>query len=438
LSERVVRFLDGPEGLEVEFKSNLKGLDPSDITAFANARGGTVLIGVQEKKKSTGERYGTVVGVKGIADSTQAVQDMVTSCNPKLEVKISEERDEKGLSILVVDVPEGPAKPYWTGAGLYVIRRSGRTDAIDPLLMRDLLAGAHEVQESAFPCLLIANDVEGNIPEHLFRGYRFLMKAHLLWQAVTKQQPDTVLPRRGSAHQVLDRPLLVGATVEAALLDWLCQLSAIQFYFDGRASPSIPRLLFNSNIPKKTVTLDELQPILSGNPLLKVLGEGAEGFGLLQPLTIPQSFNLDVERFDPMKDGSLLTRIRLHGDDGEISIDVFLGSGFRGIPSNTPQSVTVPTEEAQRYWMDVMTIVFRTSFPRASRERPNTEAYRGWAADLLRNLKLLFDWSDYAASLPDKEVIRTQLMLQEVLKRLDGNLTDQQKSSGPANERLER
>src|SRR5437870_2753320 len=422
-------MLDGPEGLEVEFKANVKGLDPSDITAFANAKGGTILIGVQEKKRTNGQRYGSVIGVKGVADSTQAVQDMVTSCNPKLEVTIREETDQTGSTLLVVDVPEGPAKPYWTNAGLYVTRWSGRKDAIDPLMMRDLLAGFQEVQESAIPCLLIANDGEATVPEHLFRGYRFLMNVHLLWGAVSKQQPDALQALRNRSHDMMARSVLVGATVEAALLEWLFQLPAMQFYFDGRPGPSVPRLFLNPSIPKKTMTLSELQPILSGNPLLNVLGEGAPGFGLLQNLTLPQSFNLDVERSDPLK-GSPLIRIRLHGEDGEVALDVYLGSGFRGMPASIPQSVTVPEAESQEYWFDVLTIVFRTSFPRGSRGRPDTEAYRGWAADLLRNLKLMFDWADYARDLPDKEVIRTQLMLQQVSTRLQELLKARMSSSG--------
>jgi hypothetical protein len=341
------------------------------------------------------------------------------------------------LSILVVDVPEGPAKPYWTNSGRYVTRRSGRKDAIDPLMMRDLLAGAQEVQEVAIPCILVADDGEANIPEHLFRGYRFLMKAHFLWQAVSKQHPEALQPLKDRSHQFPDRNVLVGATLEATLLEWLCELPALQFYFDGRPSPSIPRLLGNPKIAKKTLSMNELQPVLSGNPLLKVQGDGGLGQGLAQSLTLPQSFNLDVQRFDPLMQGGLLSRIRLHGDDGELTFDVHVGSGFRGIPANTPQSVTVPEGEAQRYWIDVVTIVFRTSFPRASRERPDTDAYRDWAADLLRNLKLVFDWADYATELPDKEVIRTQLMLQEVLNSLQQHLATHELSSGSKNEHRE-
>jgi len=366
LTERVAMLLEQPEGLEVEFKSSVRGLHPEDIAAFANARGGTILVGVQEKKHTSGERYGVLIGVRGIADSIQAIQDVAASCNPKLDIGIAEEESESGLSIIVIDVPEGRAKPYWTSAGLYVIRRSGRKDAIDPLMLRDFLAGTREVQEGGIPCVLISNDKNATIPDSLFLGYRFLMTASFLWQAASRLNPDSLGPLRDLAQSALERNVLVGATVEAAIFSWLSQLTGIHFYFDGRPSPLTPRLLVDPSVPKKTVALEDISEIIKGNLFLSALKESGQPAFYLQPITLPQSFDLSVERFSPLEHGGLCSRIAITSDDGELTFTIYQGSGFRGVPANTPQSVELSEKEAQNFWIDSLSIVFKTSFPRAS------------------------------------------------------------------------
>ena len=56
------RFLLGQEGFDVDFKIKADGVKPEDFVAFANGRGGTILVGVQESKDTSGKQYGKVVG----------------------------------------------------------------------------------------------------------------------------------------------------------------------------------------------------------------------------------------------------------------------------------------------------------------------------------------------------------------------------------------
>ncbi len=261
LTERIKALLQGAEGLEVEFKREPKSLRPEDITAFANHSGGTILVGVEERKHPTGERYGAVFGVKGVADALQAVQGIVASCNPKINVRI-EDQEEHGKSILVLDVPEGPAKPYWTGAGLYVTRRAGRKDAIDPLMMRDLLMGEREVQEVAIPCLLISDTSEATVPEHHFHGYRFPLSVLFLWKEAFKHDPSLVSSLKDWQH----RDVLVVATVQAVLLEWLARLRGFQVFFDGRPSPFTPRLFVDPQVEKKEVKVTDVPGAIESNP----------------------------------------------------------------------------------------------------------------------------------------------------------------------------
>jgi len=418
LSERVKSLLQGPEGLEVEFKSQIKGLHPEDITAFANARGGTILIGVEEKKRDTGEAYGVPIGVRGMADTMHSLQSIVAACNPKVEIRITEEATEDGKAILILDIEEGKAKPYWTSAGLYVIRRTGRNDAIDPLMLKDLLAGPNEVQQTTIQSLVIANDGDGSIPSMLFFGYRFLMFVSHLWSEVQKKSPESMALLRERNHKD-ERDALVAASVEAAIIRWLSYLAGMSVYMDGRPSPMTPRLFFDKSIEKTEIGVAGIPGLLSGNPLLNVFGDNWAASGIGKSIVVPKGFSISVDRPDPNKGPRSL--IKIHADDGEVSFAVFRFQGARGIPPNTPQAVRVPREQAHEYWIDQIIILVGSTFPRPSREKPKVDAYRAWYADLVSNFKLEFDWHEYVESLPDKEIVRTQMMLEAILHKLEGN-----------------
>ena len=417
LSEHIKRLLAGPEGIDVEFKRNEKGLSPEDITSFANATGGIILIGVDEKKREdNGQMYGVPVGVKGVDDTLSAIHSIVASCNPKIEVQIEQQYTDDGILILILNVPEGKAKPYWTNKGIYVTRKSGRKDAIDPLMMRDILAGTRQVQMVSIPSLLIYNDHEGTVPSALFLGYRFLYRIDFLWQQLHATEPALMSPLRDVSHpKGCDN--LIASSIEAAVLLWLAELNSFHVYCDGRPSPMPMRIYVLNEIEKEAIDLFSRADIISGNPFLKTIA-GIPEMSYAKSLLLPKGFNLSIERSnDAMKSPS--SRIRLHGEDGEIMIDFYPINGSRGIPGNIPQSVSMPLADNKEMWSQQIMIVFESSFPIASRERPHIDYLRGWAADLLSNLKLEFDWSEYANSMPDKEVIKIQLLLQDVIRKLD-------------------
>jgi len=103
-------ILSEGEGYTVEFKESADKSLPSEVCAFANASGGRVFIGVDDR--------GRVVGTDTSNAARSRVQDTINQIEPRLNVNI-----EIVDSIIVVTVPEGTHKPYSCSKGFYL--RSG-------------------------------------------------------------------------------------------------------------------------------------------------------------------------------------------------------------------------------------------------------------------------------------------------------------------------
>jgi ATP-dependent DNA helicase RecG len=93
------------EGYRTEFKENISNFD-KEITAFANASGGRIFLGITD----SGE-------VKGIAVTNKLksqVQDIAQNCDPPVQIiqKVFE-------NILIIEVREGTDKPYKCTGGFY-------------------------------------------------------------------------------------------------------------------------------------------------------------------------------------------------------------------------------------------------------------------------------------------------------------------------------
>ena len=119
----VKQLINGGEGLHVEFKQTEKqhgefeGVVES-VIAFANASGGTILIGVSD----TGR-------IKGIAeDPRRYIESLENSmghkCNPRPDVRYNA-IEVDGRKILVLTVPQGRARPYHHIERGFFIRRDG-------------------------------------------------------------------------------------------------------------------------------------------------------------------------------------------------------------------------------------------------------------------------------------------------------------------------
>lgn len=103
-------ILSGGESDKIEFKESADKTLASEVCAFANAKGGCVFVGVNDK--------GEIVGTDTGNTARSRIQDTINQIEPPLSVDIAIHDD-----IIVITVPEGPNKPYSCAKGFYL--RSG-------------------------------------------------------------------------------------------------------------------------------------------------------------------------------------------------------------------------------------------------------------------------------------------------------------------------
>lgn len=94
------------EGLSAEFKERYTPRIDEDIVAFANAKGGTVLLGVRDD--------GTVAGERLTNDLKARINSLARNCKPTVSVELAQVGE-----VVAVVVTEGTEKPYSCGSGYY-------------------------------------------------------------------------------------------------------------------------------------------------------------------------------------------------------------------------------------------------------------------------------------------------------------------------------
>lgn len=97
------------ESVELEYKRELtrdKAEFLKDVTAMANVHGGHIIVGVDEGLLDT------LCGVENAQQNRERLMDWcVGSITPALDLSVSVV-DVKGYDVLVLEVPDGPEKPY--------------------------------------------------------------------------------------------------------------------------------------------------------------------------------------------------------------------------------------------------------------------------------------------------------------------------------------
>jgi ATP-dependent DNA helicase RecG len=132
-----LRMINGEEGLVVEYKKSVDGVEQDDFVALANAKGGTILVGVEEGRRN-GRQFGKVVGCNVGEENRRKLINKASSCLPAVNVRITVE-GSRSHKILRVDVVEAAQKPCCTQSGTYKIRKDGTKVAIDPELMTGMI-----------------------------------------------------------------------------------------------------------------------------------------------------------------------------------------------------------------------------------------------------------------------------------------------------------
>jgi len=122
MEEDISKIIAQGESQEVEFKESVSSSLAKELVAFANSKGGMIVIGISD----SGELKGT--------DTSNAVlsqiQDLARNCDPPISIKISKFKE----GILKVNVPESSDKPHQCREGFFI-----RTGASSQKLRRDEL-----------------------------------------------------------------------------------------------------------------------------------------------------------------------------------------------------------------------------------------------------------------------------------------------------------
>jgi hypothetical protein len=127
-TEYLLEMGEGPH-LEYKFQFDNKSEFHETIAAFANTKGGRILVGVDDK--------GSVEGIKEKPeDLISRIQDSIRdTIEPTLPEIYLEPVEVRGKTIIVIEIPEGDDKPYMlTQSGIIYIRtgasdkRGGRSD----------------------------------------------------------------------------------------------------------------------------------------------------------------------------------------------------------------------------------------------------------------------------------------------------------------------
>lgn len=114
------------EGLTVEFKEHFTPRIAEDIVAFANVKGGTLLLGVRDN--------GTISGERLTNDLKARINDLARNCKPSLSVEFAQVGE-----VVAVVVPEGTEKPYSCSSG-YFRRLDGNTQKMSHEELRIMFA----------------------------------------------------------------------------------------------------------------------------------------------------------------------------------------------------------------------------------------------------------------------------------------------------------
>jgi len=105
-NEQVALLIREGEGLTVEFKEKYSSNIDEALVAFANTKGGVILLGVRDDKTVTGEKLTNDLKAK--------INSLARNCKPGIIVNLAHVGN-----VVVIDVAEGAEKPYACGSGYY-------------------------------------------------------------------------------------------------------------------------------------------------------------------------------------------------------------------------------------------------------------------------------------------------------------------------------
>jgi len=134
----IEKWIEDGEGARIDFKTSISSLPKiaKSLVAFANSRGGRIVVGVEDK--------GAVLGVDVEGEKYQLEMAAERYTRPRVEMRFEELRYMDKV-ILVAEVAESKTKPHFAlnkiGEERLLIRQLDKCVSPDPLVKDVLLSG---------------------------------------------------------------------------------------------------------------------------------------------------------------------------------------------------------------------------------------------------------------------------------------------------------
>lgn len=107
--EELALILEEGEGYRLEFKKSVNADLPKELVAFANASGGRIFIGIDDRNQ--------IVGCDLSNKTLSQIQDMAAACDPPVMMR-TEKLPKHG--VLVIHVPESANRPHRCNKGFFL------------------------------------------------------------------------------------------------------------------------------------------------------------------------------------------------------------------------------------------------------------------------------------------------------------------------------
>jgi ATP-dependent DNA helicase RecG len=158
-------LVNSGEGFNAEFKvnvpTNLKSIT-EEVCAFANASGGIVLIGVDDKNN--------IKGVTLDNSKRSAIQNSIGEISPPLQCEFYIVEVD-GKNVAVIEVPSGQNKPYVLSGAIYVRQGPNSQKLTTVEEMRNFFQQAEKIYFDEASCKEI--DIKKDIPQENIDTFRF-------------------------------------------------------------------------------------------------------------------------------------------------------------------------------------------------------------------------------------------------------------------------
>jgi len=138
-NEKLKLLVAEGEGLTVEFKERYTSRIDRDIVAFANTKGGYILLGVADNGKITGQKLNNKM--------KSEIHSLARNCEPVIIISRIMQLGE----VAVIEIPAGDEKPYSCGSG-YFRRLDAVTQKMSQKEVRILFRETDTISFEALVC----------------------------------------------------------------------------------------------------------------------------------------------------------------------------------------------------------------------------------------------------------------------------------------------